>query len=269
MEGIAMKKGIKEFQLICGDNIEKMNVLPDDSLHCIITSPPYFNAREYSYYESYETYLRYLKNVFSLAFRKLKENRMCCVNLSNVLVPRLKRSAASKRIPIPFHFVGLMEGIGFEFIDDIIWVKPEGAALNRNGGFFQHQLPVAYKPNIVNEYILIFKKPSLKLIDHVLKQYDEKTKDESRVAGEYERSNVWQINPETSNPHPAPFPLELTDRLVQYYTFKGDTVLDMFMGSGTTGVSCLKKQRKFIGIEKEQEYYDFALQRIANTAVEV
>ena len=59
MEGIAMKKGIKEFQLICGDNIEKMNVLPDDSLHCIITSPPYFNAREYSYYESYETYLQY------------------------------------------------------------------------------------------------------------------------------------------------------------------------------------------------------------------
>ena len=89
-----------------------------------------------------------------------------------------------------------MEKIGWKFLEDIVWVKPEGAAKNRNGGFFQHRQPLAYKPNTVNEYILIFQKPSGKLIDSIVRSYDAETADKSKVDGSYERSNVWHINPD-------------------------------------------------------------------------
>ena len=105
-----------------------------------------------------------------------------------------------------------MEEIGFEFLEDIIWMKPDGSAPNRNGGFYRHRKPIAYKPNIVTEYILVFKKPAPFLIDKVIKN-------ESLVADGYERTNVWQFNPDTSNWHPAPFPEALAERVIKYYSF--------------------------------------------------
>jgi DNA modification methylase len=149
-----------------------------------------------------------------------------------------------------------MEKIGWEFLEDIVWLKPEGAAKNRNGGFYQHRQPVAYKPNVVNEYVFVFKKPSGALIDKIVRSYGSLDAENSKVVGEYERSNVWKINPKTNSKHPAPYPIELTDKLVQYYSFVGDTVIDPFFGSGTTGLSCKKLNRKCIGFEIHSEYID-------------
>jgi DNA modification methylase len=197
-----------------------------------------------------------LEHVFEKILHVTKPGRMCIVNISNILITRENRNSESKRIPLSFHFVSLMEKIGWEFLEDIVWLKPEGAAKNRNGGFYQHRQPVAYKPNVVNEYVFVFKKPSGALIDKIVRSYGSLDAENSKVIGEYERSNVWKINPKTNSKHPAPYPIELTDKLIQYYSFVGDTVIDPFFGSGTTGLSCKKLNRKCIGFEIHSEYID-------------
>lgn len=250
------------YKLLNGDCLEVIKNIPNESIDLIVTSPPYFNAREYSQWDTYDDFLKWLKEVFALTYDKLKEGRMCCVNLSVIIQPREKRSCESKRIPLPFHFVSLMESIGFKFLEDIIWVKPEGAAKNRNGGFFQHRQPVSYKPNVVNEYILVFQKPSKYLIDKIVRSYQGEIKEKSLVEDGYERSNVWYINPETKSKHPAPYPEELCEKLIKYYSYCGDIVLDMFLGSGTTGVASVKNNRNFIGIDISEEYCEIAKERI-------
>ena len=147
-------------QILLGDSQEILKTIEEETVHLTCTSPPYYNAREYSTWATYEDYLEFLHNVFVQVLRVTKPGRMCAVNLSPVIEARESRAHESKRLAIPFHFFSLMEKIGWKYIDDIIWVKPEGAAINRNGGFFQHRKPVAYKPNIVSETIFIFQKPA-------------------------------------------------------------------------------------------------------------
>ena len=100
------------------------------------------------------------------------------------------------------------------------------------------------------------------LIDKIIRQYKEIDNGESKIIGEYERSNVWYINPETKSKHLAPFPLELPMKLISYYSYKNDIVLDMFMGSATIGVACINTDRKFIGIEIDENYFKMSNDRI-------
>jgi len=257
-------KSAPTYTIINSSCIEGLQTLKEAStkVHLTVTSPPYFNVKEYVSYDSYSTYLNTLETVFKLVYDITHDGRMCCVNISNILIQRESRSKESKRIPLAFHFVALMEKIGWKFIEDIIWIKPEGSAKNRNGGFFQHRQPVAYKPNIVNEYIFIFQKPSKFLIDKIVRSYDPTISQQSKVSAEYERTNVWKIQPETKSKHPAPYPEELVNRLVNYYSYVGDTVLDPFLGSGTTSVSAYKLQRNSIGFEIHEKYITLAHDRI-------
>ena len=196
-----------------------------------------------------------MEKIFSEIERILKLSRMCAVNISPILIRRNKRSEQSHRIPLPFYFVPMMEKIGFEFLEDIIWKKPDGAAINRNGGFYRHRKPVAYKPNIVTEYILIFKKKADFLIDKILRN-------NSIVNSDYERTNVWEIQPETKIHHPAPYPEKLAENIVRYYSYEGETVFDPFMGSGTTAVACKYLNRHFIGFEINENYCKIAKARL-------
>ena len=234
----------------------------NQKIHLTITSPPYYNVKDYVTYTDYKEYLNTLKNVFTLIYEITENGRMCCVNLSNILIQRENRNSESSRIPLAFHFVPLMEEIGWKFIEDIIWVKPEGAAKNRNGGFFQHRQPVAYKPNIINEYIFIFQKPSNFLIDKIVRDYDAIISLNSKVDNDYERTNVWKINPETKSKHPAPYPELLVDNLIKYYSFCGDLILDPFVGSGTTLISAFKLNRRSIGFEIHKDYINLFENRI-------
>jgi len=236
----------------CNNTIAK---LPDAVIDLVFTSPPYFNAKEYSQYETVNDYMQKMEQVFAGIERILKPSRMCVINISPVLVERGKRSEQSYRIPLPFYFVPMMEKIGFEFLEDIIWKKPDGAAINRNAGFFVNRKPVAYKPNIVTEYVLVFKKKANFLIDKVLQ-------DNSFVSGEYERTNVWEIQPETSSWHPAPFPQKLAENVIRYYSYENEIVYDPFVGSGTTCIVAGKLNRKWIGSEIKKEYSEAALQTI-------
>jgi DNA modification methylase len=253
-------------QILLGDCQEVLKTIAGESVHLTCTSPPYYNAREYSTWSTYEDYLNFLHEVFVEVLRVTKPGRICAVNLSPIIEARESRSHESKRLAIPFHFFSLMEKMGWKYIDDIVWVKPEGAAINRNGGFYQHRKPVAYKPNIVSETIFIFQKPANFLIDKVVRSYSGDVLEQSLVKENYERSNVWKINPETASKHLAPYPKELSDKIVKYYSYVGDLVLDPFMGSGTTAISCIDLKRQYLGVEVHQEYIDMSQNRIASFA---
>lgn len=253
-------------QILLGDCSKVLKTLASESVHLTCTSPPYYNARAYSIWPTYDEYLEFLRNVFLEVLRVTKPGRMCAVNLSPVIEARKSRAHESKRLAIPFHFFSLMESMGWKYIDDIVWLKPEGAAINRNGGFYQHRKPVAYKPNIVTETIFIFQKPANFLIDKVVRSYEGEVLEQSLVSEPYERSNVWKINPETASKHLAPYPKELSDKIVKYYSYVDDLVLDPFMGSGTTAMSCIDLKRKYLGVEIHQEYIDMANQRINSFA---
>lgn len=243
--------------VVNSDNIEAMRLLKDESIHLTFTSPPYYNARDYSIYPSYKHYLEFLADVFREVHRITKEGRFLIVNTSPIIIPRISRSHSSKRYPIPFDIHPYLMDTGWEFIDDIIWLKPEASVKNRIGGFMQHRKPLAYKPNSVTEYLMVYRKSTEKLLDWNIRQYDEKTVSESKVANGYETSNVWEIDPCFDKVHSAVFPTELCKRVIQYYSYKGDLVFDPFAGSGTMGRTAKKLGRYFFMTEKDETYFEY------------
>ena len=242
--------------IVCADVQEMFTLIPDESVHLTFTSPPYYNARDYTIFQSYKEYLDFLTAIFKETHRITKEGRFFVLNTSPVIVPRISRSHSSKRYAIPYDMHPRLTDMGWEFIDDIVWVKPEYAAKNRNGGFFQHRKPLCYKANSVTESVMVYRKKTGKLIDWNLRQYDDETVEASKVLGEYEKSNAWQINPATDKGHPAVFPTELASRVIQFYSFKGDLIFDPFSGSGTVGRTAIHHDRYFLLCEKEPKYVE-------------
>ena len=248
--------------IIHADVQESLKIIPDESIHLTFTSPPYYNARDYTIYQSYEAYLDFLTAVFKETHRVTKEGRFFVLNTSPVIVPRISRAHSSKRYAIPYDIHPRLTEIGWEFIDDIVWTKPDYAAKNRNGGFFQHRKPLGYKANSVTESVMVYRKKTNKLIDWNIRQYDDETIEASKVTGDYEKTNLWRINPATDKVHPAIFPPELAARVIQFYSFKGDLVFDPFGGSGTVGHVALTYERHFLLCEKESEYVERANQAL-------
>lgn len=243
--------------VVLGDVRDILKILPDEVFHLTFTSPPYYNARDYSIYPSYKTYLKFLEEVFKITYEKTKEGRFLIVNTSPVIVPRISRQYASKRYPIPFDIHHFLVEMGWEFIDDIIWVKPEASVKNRNAGFLQHRKPLAYKPNARTEYLMVYRKQTDRLIDWNIRQYDWNTVKESKVKDGYETSNVWEIDPKFDKVHSAVFPVELCKRVIEYYSFKGDLVFDPFAGSGTFGRTAKYLDRYFFLTEQEPKYFEY------------
>ena len=243
--------------VVLADVRDVLAKVPNESIHLTFTSPPYYNARDYSIYPSYEAYLNFLEEVFLEIHRTTKEGRYLIVNTSPVIVPRISRAHSSKRYPIPFDLHHRLSNIGWEFIDDIVWMKPEYSVKNRIGGFQQHRKPLAYKPNSITEYLMVYRKNTSKLIDWNIKQYSSVTVEESKVKNDFETTNVWQICPRSDKVHSAVFPEELCKRVIEYYSFKGDLVFDPFAGSGTLGRTAKKMKRYFFLTEKEEKYFEY------------
>ena len=146
---------------------------------------------------------------------------------------------------------------GYEFIDDIIWGKPEGAgwATGRGRRFAADRNPLQYKPVPVTEYVLVYRKESDKLIDWNIRAHPKpELVKQSAIDDDYETTNIWKIKPAHDKRHPAIFPLELAEKVISYYSFKEDVVLDPFAGIGTTGKAAVKSGRRFVLIEKELSY---------------
>jgi DNA modification methylase len=237
--------------------LEVLKYVPDESVHLTFTSPPYYNARDYSIYQSYQAYLEFLEKVFKETHRITKEGRFLIVNTSPIIIPRVSRAHSSKRYPIPFDLHPYLVKNGWEFIDDIIWQKPDYSVKNRIGGFMQHRKPLTYKPNSVTEYLMVYRKETTRLIDWNVKNYDKETIEESLVPEGYETTNVWKIDPCFDKVHSAVFPVELCKRVIQYYSFKGDLIFDPFAGSGTVGKVAKALGRKFFLTEKEPTYFEY------------
>ncbi|GFP24164.1 hypothetical protein HKBW3S09_01630, partial [Candidatus Hakubella thermalkaliphila] len=134
-------------KVILGDAMKVLEELPPDTAQLVITSPPYYNAKpESCEFIDYQEYLNFLRGVIIRIREVLSEGRFFTINVSPVLVRRTSRSTSSKRIPIPFDVHQIMASAGFEFIDDIIWVKPEGAGWNLGRGrrFAADRQPLQY-----------------------------------------------------------------------------------------------------------------------------
>lgn len=241
-----------------GDSELLLQETPNESVDLVFTSPPYYNARpEYSEYLTYEEYLLKIRKIINQSHRVLNEGRFFVMNISPVLIRRASRNEASRRIAVPFDFHRLFIEEGFEFIDDIHWEKPEGAgwATGRGRRFAADRNPLQYKPVPVTEYVLVYRKKTDKLIDwHIRKHPEQQIIEDSKIKDGYETTNLWKIHPSYNKIHPAVFPLELAEKVVQYYSFKKDVVLDPFAGTGTTGKAAVKNGRRFVLFEQNEDY---------------
>lgn len=240
--------------VVHGDVLDALKYAPDGSVHLTFTSPPYYNARDYSIYANYDEYLDFLEDVFREVYRVTKEGRFFVLNTSPIIIPRAGRKYASRRYPVPFDIHGRLARIGWEFIDDIIWAKPEKSAKNRVAGFEVNRKPLTYKPNPRTEYVMVYRKKSYKLIDWNLRQYSYEAVERSKVGDDFERSNVWDIAPASDRVHSAVFPLRLCQQIVQLYSFSGDLVFDPFAGSGTLGKAAIQANRYCFMTEMQTAY---------------
>ena len=252
--------------VVCGDAETALAELPEGAIDLVFTSPPYFNARpDYTDYVDYEDYLAKVRAVIRQCHRVLAEGRFFVMNVAPVLLRRAKRSQASRRIAVPFDMHRLFTEEGFDFIDDIVWCKPEGAgwATGRGRRFAADRNPLQYKAVPVTEYVLVYRKHTDRLIDWSIRHHhDPEAVERSKIGDDYERTNVWRIAPASDGEHPAVFPRELAERVISYYSFEDDVVLDPFAGVGTTAQAARALNRRYVMIELEPRYADVMRARL-------
>jgi len=238
-----------ENKIILGSS-ENMKEIPSNSLHLMVTSPPYNVTKEYDEDLSLKEYLKLLQNVFSETYRVLVNGGRACVNVANL--------GRRPYLPLSDYISQIMIGIGFQMRGEIIWNKGAGAGVSMAWGSWQSASNPVLRD--VHEYIMVFSKGSF-----MRKKTDDKENTISKEQFMEWTKSVWTMNPESAKKvgHPAPFPIELPYRLIQLYTFKGDVILDPFIGSGTTAIAALKADRKYIGYDNDPEYLKLAEERIA------
>src|SRR5690606_1964081 len=158
-----------------GDSRKVLGRVSTGSVGLVFTSPPYYNARDYSQYASYAEYLDTIEEVVIECHRVLDEGRFLVMNTSPVLEPRASRAHQSVRRPIPFDLHPRIERAGFTFVDDIVWRKPEGAGWNAGRGrrFAADRNPLQYKPVVVTEYLMVYRKTTDRLIDWNIRSVSE------------------------------------------------------------------------------------------------
>ncbi|MBN2547590.1 MAG: site-specific DNA-methyltransferase [Anaerolineales bacterium] len=229
---------------------ERMAEIPDNSLHLMVTSPPYNVTKEYDEDLSLQEYLSLLKAVFTETYRTLVYGGRACVNVANL--------GRKPYIPLSDYISQMMIEIGFLMRGEIIWYKGAGAGVSMAWGSWKSAANPVLRDT--HEYILVFSKGAFSR-----KKAEGKENTITREQFMEWTKSVWTMNPESARKvkHPAPFPLELPYRLIQLYTFSGDIILDPFMGSGSTAIAALKSGRKYVGYEIDPEYVKLAEERIA------
>lgn len=240
---------------IIASSCENMKDIPNNSLHLMITSPPYNVSKEYDNDLSLNEYLSLLKNCFTETYRVLVDGGRACINIANI--------GRKPYIPLSDYISKIMIEIGFNMRGEIIWNKSAGAGISTAWGSFQS----ASNPILrdVHEYILIFSKGNYKRERD--KEEKELRKDNITKEEFIEwTKSVWTMNTESAKRigHPAPFPEELPNRLIKLFSFTNDIVIDPFMGSGTTAIAAIKNNRNFVGYEINEEYINLANNRILN-----
>ena len=258
------------FQRSC----ESMPEIVSGSVDLTVTSPPYWNAIDYdihaenrdqnyrtrSYtgnFSDYGTYLDWLEVVFKEVQRVTKPGGFCAIVIGTILLD-------GKHFPVPFDLSARLTNSGWLFHQDIIWHKCT-AGVKRAGVAIQKPYPGYYYPNIMSEYILVFRNPGPKI-------YRDRSSEE-KAAAEFmidtlftleTANNIWHIAPVPPGTidHPAPFPEEIPFRLITLYSYPGDIILDPFSGSGQTLKVAKALDRSYFGYETLSKYIDLANKRI-------
>jgi len=265
-----MKIEATMIKLMQGDCLGRMKELPDESVDLWVTSPPYAKQRNYNGAES-ENYINFISHIFIEAMRTLKKDGSIFINIKEHCVKGVRDLYVFKMI---IHFA---DDLGFRFVDEYIWNKtnpfPTGAKTRLKDGYervlhFTKNKKYKFYPNSV------LVKSESKWLEGEKRRANKGPHNTTngsgmdmskRICGDLVRpSNV--ITGTSSNAnigHPAVFPTYIPEFFIKLTTNEGDTVGDMFMGSGTTGVACKNLNRRFIGIELDEQYFKIAQERIS------
>ena len=236
-------------QTICGDCLEVIRQIPDDTVHLAVTSPPYNLGIEYDNHDdslAYDKYLEWMREVWLEIKRVLVSGGRFALNIAPTSIKDFR--------PIHHDFSNQLREIGMIMRTEIIWYKQ---TMKRRTAWGSWMSPS--NPHILPswEYILVFCKDSWAL------EGDSKDKDITNDEFMRFSDGFWYIPPESQRRgHPTPFPEELIYRLIKFYTYKGNIVLDMFGGTGTVAVVAQKTGRHFIHIDISQKYCQVAEQRL-------
>ena len=265
---IAVRVG-DSLQRIVAADARNMRAVADDSVHLAVTSPPYFNAKMYSdsrpgdlgNIHDLDEWLAQIGEVWREVFRVLSPGRKFFLNIMNLPV---RENGSFRALNLVGKSADLCERAGFVFKRDIVWHKTNG--VRAHFGTFPN--PGGILINNMHESVLEFEKPAPKgfrKYAHV----DEARREASRLDKDFwlslKNTDVWLMKPEKSGgnrEHAAPFPLELPERLIRAYSFVGETVLDPFVGSGTTLAAAARWGRNGIGFEINPAFCEMAARRV-------
>jgi len=225
-----------------------MSQVADNSVALMVTSPPYHVGKEYDSDQTFNEYLDLLEAVFAETFRKLEPGGRAVINVANL--------GRRPYVPLSHLVTSRMLGIGYLMRAEIIWQKAKGSSGSCAWGSWRS----ASNPVVrdVHEYCLCFSKG----------QFKRAVNGESTISAEEfmaDTLSIWQIPAESAKRvnHPAPFPVELPRRFIEMYTYRGDLVLDPFVGSGSTAIAAARTGRHFVGYDIDEEYIEAARKRIA------
>lgn len=238
---------------VCHADSRNLEFIPNNSVHLMITSPPYNVGKEYDQDLSLKEYLELIHAVMQEIHRILIPGGRACLNIANV--------GRKPYIPLNTYINQIMQEMGFFMRGEIVWDKGASAGGSCAWGSWQSASNPVLRD--VHEYILVFSKQSFARQDHKLMQKKNSISRDEFL--EYTKS-IWSFNSESAKRvnHPAPFPVELPYRLIQLFSFEDDIIIDPFCGSGTTCIAALKTKRKYIGVEINPDYVSGAKQRIAS-----
>lgn len=298
-------------------NDDCLNVLKDmaeESLDLLVTSPPYYNAREYSHWGTVNDYMSDMKNIFTEVYRVLKNHHYIVVNIGDVITQLGPNKKSTGKLPLGAMFITMLIEVGFIYQDDFIWDKGEVESNRMKGN---PQYPFYQYPANCYEHILVFVKHKVdktklrcpvcnsdKVVSNSYEgvgiwSFECKNKDcpaiskggrgkrfsaRSILMTDYQtdenkiseslitkwRRDIVKINPvikinsygENVIGHSAPYPKDIPEMAIAFFTGVGDTVMDCFLGSGTTGIVAVEYNRNFIGVELDKNYYNLAKDEI-------
>lgn len=300
-------------KIVWGNCLDSLKKLPSESIGLMCTSPPYYNAREYSTWGNLKDYLDFMTDVIKECYRVLDNHRVFVFNISDVVDNDNMNDVkcwGDRKIPLPYYFVKIFEECGFTYVDDIIWDKGEVQSSRHKNKSTPY--PFYQYPLNCYEHILIFHKHRLEKdvkypcnecgslnvksnsytykglrsweccnsdclrsdknrgkrfsLKTIITQDEDKQKKniiEPEFIDSWRRdihklSPVIKINNKKENKlgHTAPYPLEIPEMAIKYYSYEGDTVLDMFGGSMTTAIAAKKLNRKGIGFELRKDLFE-------------
>jgi modification methylase len=259
--------------LYCHDS-RTLDFLEPDSVQLVVTSPPYWTLKQYrrsdgqlGHVETYDEFLHELDRVWTHCFRALVPGGRLIIVVGDVCLSRRKNGGRHMVVPLHASIQERCRALGFDNLAPIIWHKIANAVYeveNGSGGF----LGKPYEPNAVIkndiEFILMQRKPGGYRSPSVA------TRILSVISAENHREwfqQIWSgLTGASTKNHPAPYPLELAERLVRMFSFVGDTVLDPFGGTGTTTLAASRVGRDSISVEVDSEYFKFLQARLAESA---